>query len=202
MKFPGLIILILVLSIACISQTVKCDEQTGFVLNSEKPSVYIEFEQFGKADDWGNARLAEINIKPAIKKGNDVWLRLYNNSCWDISFRTLSMYMSKVPDPSNPGKFKIVFGYIQDDSAANVAYVAEEQDRKHVPWGGDSFSISRLASGHSLVFPIYRDHLEKDRSIFVDFNYGWEKDKWSYNLAPEHRAFFWGYRLEEVKKKK
>jgi hypothetical protein len=179
---------------------VVCDQPNTFVINKEKPSVYIEFEQFGKADDWGNAKLGEVSQKPKIEKGKDIWLRLYNNSCWDISFKTLSGYMYVEPDPANPGKIKFVFD-IRDGAAANVVYTSEEQDGKVVPWGGDSFSRSHLLSGRSLVFPVYREHLEKGRSIYVDFNYGWEENKFSNNLAPDHHAFFWGYRLEEVKGK-
>lgn len=201
MRFTCIAIFTLMLFLDTFAQTSNCSEETGYALNPEKPSIYIEFEQFGKADDWGNERLAGISSKPEIKKGYDVWLRLYNNSCWDITFLTLSMYMAKTPDPSNPGKFKFAFGQVQDGNAANVAYVAEEQDRKLVPSGNHTFSVSRLAKGHSLIFPVYRDHLEKNRSIFVDFNYSWETKKWSNNLSPEHRAFFSGYRLEEAKKK-
>ena len=179
---------------------VVCERPNTFVINKDKPSVYIEFEQFGKADNWGNAKLGEVSQEPKIQKGKDIWLRLYNNSCWDISFKTLSGYTYFVPDPTNPGKVKLAFD-IKDGAAANVVYKSQEQDGKVVPWGGDSFSLSHLLPGRSLIFPVYREHLEKDRSIYVDFNYGWEEDKFSNNLAPDHHAFFWGYRLEEVKSK-
>src|SRR6478672_9681901 len=66
---------------SCYGQSPKCGETTGFVLNPDKPSVYLEFEQFGRADDWGSYRLGEPMKKPDIKKGDDVWLRLFNNSC-------------------------------------------------------------------------------------------------------------------------
>jgi len=178
-----------------------CEKPNTYVIDSEKPSVYLEFEQFGNADGWGNAKLAEISQKPKIEKGSDIWLRLYNNSCWEITFSTLSMYLSRIPDPANPGKFKPAFGMVEDGNAANVVYVAAEQNGTVVPWGGDVSSMSRLASGASLVFPVYRQHLEKNRSIYVPFNYGWEKDKWSNNWAPEHHSFFWGYRMEEIRKK-
>ena len=194
------ILFVLFFTFTGIAQTDKCGEATGYVLNVDKPSVYIEFEQFGKADDWGTYRLGEQMKKPEIKKGNDVWLRLYNNSCWEITFRSLSSYIRTVPDPANPGKIKLAFDLL-GGTAVNVAYVAQEQDGTQVPWGGDSFSISGLPSGRSIVFPVYRQHLEKSRSIYVPFNYGWEKDKFSENLSPDHHSFFWGYRLEEVKKK-
>ena len=178
----------------------KCDAQTGYSVNPDKPSIYIEFEQLGKADEWGSYRLGEPMKKPEITKGDDVWLRLYNNSCWEITFRSLSGYMQLVDDSANPGKKKLSFDLI-DGAGVNVAYVSEEQDGRHVPWGGDNSSTSGLLPGRSLVFPVYKEHLAKSRSIYVPYNYGWEKDKWGSNLPPEHRSFFWGYRMEEVKKK-
>jgi len=198
-------VLLLTMSIALLGsmfaqRPAVCEQPNTYVIDKLKPSVYLEFEQFGKADGWGSAKLGEVSQKPRIQKGKDVWLRLYNNSCWDIKFRTLSGYTHLVADPANPGGRKLAFD-IPDGSGANIVYRAEEQDGKTVPWGGDSFSSSYLPSGRSLVFPVYREHLEKDRSIYVSFHYGWEEDKFSNNLAPDHHSFFWGYRLEEVKNK-
>jgi hypothetical protein len=194
------ILSILLLNLASVAQTMKCVEDTGYALDPKKPTVYLEFEQFGKAGDWGSYKLGEPMKRPEIKKGEDVWLRLYNNSCWDLTFRSLSTYLQLLDDPANPGKKKLSFD-LADGIAVNVAYVSEEQDRKVVPWGGDNFSISRLPSGRSIVFPVYKEHLEKNRSIYVPYNYSWEKDSWSNNLPPEHHSFFWGYRMEEIKKK-
>jgi hypothetical protein len=177
-----------------------CEQPNTYFIDSQKPSVYLEFEQFGKANDWLQSRLGEVSEKPKIEKGKDIWLRLYNNSCWDLKIPTFSMYISKVPDPANPGKSKIAFA-IQNGAAANVFYNVEEQDRTGVLWGGDSYSITVLRPGTSIVFPVFREHLEKDRSIYVNFNYGWETKQFSNNLDPLHRSFFWGYRLEEQKEK-
>ncbi len=198
--FSVSICLLSLLTLNMFAQVKTCDQSTDYVIDKEKPSVYIEFEQFGKADDWQRARLGGVSKKPEIKKGNDVWLRLYNNSCWDIKFNTLSGSIHFEPDPANPDKKKLAFD-ILDGAAVSVVYTSEEQDRKVVPWGGDSFSQSFLPSGRSLVFPVYKMHLEKSRSIYVAFNYGWEKKIFSNNLAPDHHSFFWGYRLEEEKKR-
>lgn len=200
MKILSYIALICIFVSNVLPQQAKCDEETGYRLNTDKPTIYIDFEQFGKASDWGSYRLGEPMKKPDIKKGNDIWLRLYNNSCWEITFRSLSSYMQLVPDPNNPEKKKLSFELI-DGAAVKVSYVSQEQDGKIVPWGGDNFSITGLLPGRSLVFPVYKEHLEKSRSIYVPFNFAWEKDKWGNNLPPEHHSFFWGYRMEEVKKK-
>lgn len=194
------ICLLILLTLNMLAQVKTCDQSTGYVIDKEKPSVYIEFEQFGKADDWQSSRLGEVSKKAEIKKGNDVWLRLYNNSCWDIQVKTLSGSLHFEPDPANRVKKKLAFD-ILDGAAINVVYTSEEQDGKVVPGGGDSFSESFLPSGRSLVFPVYKMHLEKSRSIYVAYNYGWEKKIFSNNLAPDHHSFFWGYRLKEEKKK-
>lgn len=195
-----------ILLVGCVSgansQVPKpCEQPNTYLIDKEKPSVYIEFEQFGKGTDWTQSRLGEVSEKIKIEKGKDVWLRLYNNSCWDLKIPTFSMYMAKATDPANPGKFKFEFGQIQDGAVANIFYSVEEQDRKQVVWGGDMSSRSYLHPGYSVLFPVFREHLEKNRSIYMDFNYGWETKDYSNNLAPEHHAFFLGYRLEEVKSK-
>lgn len=199
MKFVALIS-ILILNVVCLAQKPKCDEETGFALDANKPTVYLEFVQFGKASDWGSYKLGEPMKKPDIKKGDDIWLRLNNNSCWGISFRSLSSIVQLIDDTENPGKKKLSFDLV-DGLAVNVAYISQEQDSKVVPWGGDTFSVSRLRSGKSIVFPVYKEHLEKQRSIYVPFNYSWETDKWGSNLPPEHHTFYWGYRLKEESKK-
>ena len=175
-----------------------CDETKNYLIDKEMPSVYLTFEQFGKATDWKQAKLGEWSDKSAIQKGDDIWLRLHNNSCWDIKFRTDSLYLSKA---KVDGKDKVIFGILEDGAIANVQYSIEEQNRKQVIYGSDTGSISGLPSGKSVLFGVFKEHLSKSRSIYVDFNYGWEVKDFSNNLAPLHRAFFWGYRLEEERGK-
>ncbi len=177
-------------------EKVVCDESTNFLIDIEKPSVYLNFEQFGKATDWKQSKLGEWSDKSKIQKGGDVWLRLHNNSCWDIKLNTDSLYISKT---RVDGKDKIVFGILEDSALANVQYHVEEQNRKQVPYGSHTSNISTLPSGKSILFGVFKEHLSNSRSIYVYFNYEWEVKSFSNNLAPEHRAFFWGYRLEEEK---
>ncbi len=191
--------LMFVLNLAAYSQQKNvCDETTNFLIDKEMPSVYLTFEQFGKATDWTQAKLGEWSDKSKIKKGDDIWLRLHNNSCWNIKFRTDSLYISKA---KVDGKDKIVFGILEDGALANVQYSVEELDRKQVSYGGDTANISTLPSGKSVLFGVFKEHLFNSRSIYVDFNYGWEVKDFSNNLAPLHRAFYWGYRLKEESRK-
>ncbi len=176
-----------------------CENIKDYRLDKNNPTVYLTFERFGKAKgDWRQSKLGEWSDKSKIEKGNDVWLRLHNNSCWEISFRTDSLYISKTVS-EDPNKPKIVFGVLEDSAIANIQYRIEEQDRKQVLYGSHTASLSSLPSGQSVLFCVFREHLSNSRSIYVDFNYEWEKDNWSNNLAPLHRSFFWGYRLEEEK---
>jgi hypothetical protein len=179
-------------------QKTACDATTNFLVDKEKPGVFLTFEQFGKATDWTQSKLGEWSNKSAIQKGDDVWLRLHNNSCWDIKFRTDSLYISKT---TVDGKFKAIFGILEDGAIANIQYNVEEQNRKQVPYGSDMANISSLPSGKSVLFGVFKGHLSRSRSIYVDFNYGWEEKSFSNNLEPMHRSFFWGYRLEEEKEK-
>lgn len=201
MAILRLIAVVIVISFCCLSafaQSRKCDEMSGFVLDSKNPSIYINFERFGKASDWKESKLGEWSDKSAIKDGNDVWLRIHNNSCWDITFTTDSLYISKsVVD----GKFKPVFGVLDDGAIANVQYRIEEQDRQQVTYGAHGGNISSLPSGRSVLFGVLKEHLENNRSVYVPFQYGWESRRFSSNLEPQHRSFFWGYRLEEEKDK-
>jgi hypothetical protein len=175
-----------------------CDETTNYLIDKTMPSVYLTFEQFGKATDWKQAKLGEWGDKSTIQKGDDVWLRLHNNSCWDIKFKTDSSYISKT---TVDGKLKLIYGILEDGALATIQYSVEEQNRKQVPYGSDMSSLSSLPSGKSVLFGVFKEHLSKSRSIYVDFNYGWEVKDFSNNLAPLHRAFFWGYRLEEEREK-
>lgn len=173
-----------------------CNETANYLIDKEMPSVYLTFEQFGRATDWKQAKPGEWSDKSAIQKGDDIWLRLHNNSCWDIRFRTDSLYIKKT---TVDGKFKPIFGVLEDGAIANVQYSVEEQNRQEVSYRSHGGNFSNLPSGKSILFGVFKEHLAKSRSIYVDFTYGWEVKDFSNNLAPLHRAFFWGYRLEDEK---
>lgn len=175
-------------------QKATCDETTNYLIDKDMPSVYINFEQFGKATIWTQSKIGEWSDKSKIEKGKDVWLRLHNNSCWEITFNADSLYLSKT---TVDGKFKVIYGALEDGALANIQYRVEEQNRKQVAYGSDMGNVSSLPSGKSVLFGVFKDHLSNSRSIYVDFNYDWEVKDFSNNLAPLHRAFFWGYRLEE-----
>jgi len=166
-------------------------------LSRDHPAIYLTFERRGKGIDPMQSRLGETGDTELSKqKGDDIWLRLHNNCRWAILFPTWSLYVGKRLAPFRLSDGRSVLS-LTDDIEVNARYVVAEQNSKTVPYGGDSYSSSWLAPGRSVIFSVAREHLAHDRSIYLYFNYEWERsENWSYNLAPEHRVMYWGYRLE------
>jgi len=195
--FSLFIILVALSTLAFSQQTQPCNASKDVRIVKDKPTIYLSFERFGKATNPLDSKLFEPTTKSKSKeKGDDVWLRLHNNSCWEIQFVTESLYVSKVAAANGSDKPKILFGILDDDIEVNIKYVVLEDDGKQVPYGTDMGSISRLPSGRSVLFCVHRAHLSKGRSIYVSFNYEWEEDKYSNNIAPIHRSEYYSYRLE------
>jgi hypothetical protein len=166
-------------------------------ISKEHPAIYITFERRGKAINPMKSRMAETGETSKSKeKGEDYWLRLHNNSRWAILFPTWSLYFGKKVPPYRLSDGKSILG-LSDGMEVNTKYQVVEDDGRVVPYGGDSYSQSWLPPGRSVIFSVSREHLSKGRSIYVYFNYEWESGQvYSNNLAPEHRAMYWGYRLE------
>jgi hypothetical protein len=167
-------------------------------ISKDKPGVYTTFERLGKAPNPMDARLAETGEPSKSKeKGNDVWLRLHNNTRWAIGFRTWSSYFGKNVTPYRLPNGANSFG-LGDSMEVNVVYQVAESDGKVVPYGGDNSSYSLLPSGRSIIFSVRRDHLSKGRFIYVEFDYEWEFGQtYSNNMAPVHRSEYYGNRLQD-----
>lgn len=165
-------------------------------LSKDHPAIYITFERRGKAINPMDSRLAETGeTSKSQEKGNHIWLRLHNNCRWAILFPTWSLYIGKKVSPHRLSDGTSVLG-LSDGMEVNAMYQVVDDDGKIVPYGGDMHSLSWLPPGHSVIFSVSREHLSKDRSIYVYFNYEWERgEQYSNNLSPEHRSMYWGYRL-------
>jgi hypothetical protein len=156
--------------------------------------VYLTFERFGKALDPSQSRIAETQVatSESKKKGNDVWLRLHNNTRWSIAFRTWSYYFGKITKPYRPGEgssFRLT-----DGMEVNTIYAVIESDGRRVPASSDTYNVSWLPPGRSVIFSVRREDLLHDRFIYVGFNYEWEmKDKSPGNGEPSHRVEFHPY---------
>lgn len=167
-------------------------------ISKDHPAIYITFERRGKAINPMDSRLAETGETSKSKeKGEDYWLRLHNNSRWAILFPTWSLYVGKRVSPFRLSDGASVLG-LSDGMEVNARYTVVEDDSRDVPYGGDSYSQSWLPPGRSVIFSVSREHLSKERSIYIYFNYEWERGEvYSNNLSPEHRSMYWGYRLRE-----
>ena len=109
------------------------------------------------------------------QKGSDVWLRLHNNTCWPIELLTFGMYLPKKRPDEKPVDWIKRARYLGNDTEISVAYDVQEKDGRHHFSPFDSFSVSRIPPGVSVIFSVAREDLSKERSIFVDFNYEWRR---------------------------
>lgn len=165
-------------------------------VSKNRPSVFLTFERFGKAINPMEARLAEKGgTSKSKEKGEDIWLRLHNNTRVLIEIPTWSLYLTRYQRPDGSTAFGL-----SDGMEVSALYGVLESDGRHVLYGGDSFSNSLLPPGRSVIFSVSRDHLSKNRSIFVWFRYEWEWESrlgYAEGKEPSHRAEFYSYQLPE-----
>jgi hypothetical protein len=174
-RFFAILIALLITASRLFSQTATpCGGSNSYVADSNYPSVYLAFERFGRWEPNPGQ-----DGEPTIVKGDEVWLRLRNNSCGSIRFEGFS---------NSHGTTLVGKSY----------YVAAESDGKYIPQSyGDTRLGLSLPAGSAFLFPVKKEHLTNLRSIFVEFEYGWEKA----NVRnPIHRAFF-RRSVEELKSK-
>ena len=191
-KLLLLIIVLLGASTVGFSQSAPpCDAFNDVRIDKTNPGVYLTFERLGKAVNPLDTRLMEPGSTSKPKqKGSDVWLRLHNNTCWTIHILTFSMYLPKrKPDEKTIDWIKRA-GYLENGSEMSLNYYVQEKGGRRLFSPFDSFSISHIPPGVTVIFSVAREALSKERSIFVDFNYSWEADERGFNRTnePQHRV--------------
>src|SRR6266446_3324711 len=98
---PPIIILLAVSTLGFSQSAPPCDASKDVRIDKNNPGVYLTFERLGKAVNPLDTRLMEpSNGSKAKDKGDDVWLRLHNNTCWSIQLLTFSMYLPKERKPN------------------------------------------------------------------------------------------------------
>lgn len=198
----ALVLLSGVATVGLPAQAPRALSDNDFRISADKPPIYLTFERRGRGIDRLNSRMLETGEKTVSKQtGSDVWLRLHNNSRWAVSFATWSAYFSPVAPTYSlmSGDRVYVLG---DGTEVNAKYQAVEQDGRIVAYGGDMEYVSWLPPGRSILFSVSSSHLSRGRSVYLYFNYEWERaHSYSYNLAPEHRVMYWSYRLKNDEKK-
>jgi hypothetical protein len=196
-----LIIVLLVASTVAFSQSVpQCDASKDARIDKNHPGVYLTFERLGKAVNPLDTRLLEpSDTSESKQKGSDVWLRLHNNTCWTIQILTFSMYLPKrKPDETNIDWIKRA-GSLENNAEISLNYYVQEKDGRRLFSPFDSFSVSRIQPGVSVIFSVSREALSNERSIFVEFNYSWEVDERGFTRAnePQHRLQYRSYDLQD-----
>lgn len=191
------IIVLLTASTVGLSQSSSpCDASKDARIDKNQPGVYLTFEHLGKAVNPLDTRLMEpSDASNSKQKGNDVWLRFHNNTCWPIRFRTFSMYLPKRKPNEKPAEWVKRMGYVENDQEISLLFDVHERDgQRHIsPF--DSFSVSLLSPGVSVIFSVPREALSKERSVFVRFNYAWEDDERGSTRTnePQHRVEYRSY---------
>lgn len=169
-------------------------------IDDTKPTVYFSFEK------------VELTTLLGLKqKERAVKLRLHNNSSWAIRFKEQgALYQQQWNDGGSYRSLRLgdgsqVSGFFSGKEY-NLCYGRDVHSfeafhKKSYPkpfYNEHSCRTNAwLASGESIVLTIRRDLLAKYTSIFVYYNYEWERDKTDpeesiiRNKEPQHRVLFY-----------
>lgn len=143
-------------------------------LKKAEPNVYISLERQGA---WQPIKRSESKSR--------VWLRLHNNSKWDIL--TCMWDIPKVyGDKDIPYEVETI-----DRLSRNKLPTMTNRE--------DSCGMEFIESGKSVVFSIPREHLSDGLAIKVQFRYEWEIDDDGFinDEEPRHFAYFYSSGLRE-----
>ena len=141
-----------------------------------KNQITISFEHFGSPKNpleqhmmESGERQESLSVQPP-DESTGVWLRLRNNSTLPISFRTDSFYLPRKNCGTKRSNGTVAPG-LCDWMEVSIQYQIAEADGKRVPFGVDMASVSILPPGSSVLFNVYRGHLQNGRVIHVHYNY-------------------------------
>lgn len=184
--------------------TAQCGIDNDVRIVKDKPTVYITFERFGKALDPNEQKMVQGDQRKKLpEKGNDVWLRIHNNTCWSINFYQYGLYLPK----QRPGEsFKDVLlkraGILEDGVETALYYSIMKGNTQIAYTGIDSVDTVSLPPGLTVLFSVDRTHLSAKQSVRVRFNYSWEykhgnEPRGYINNEPDHYIEFSDYDLKE-----
>jgi hypothetical protein len=180
----------------CAQQNALNKTREPIRLIKSKPSVYITFECNGR-------------IEP-LKSGESnerIWLRLHNNTRWEISFCTFGV-------PEAYGEVGMYYEverstFQESGFGDNSQKVRDNTTKKEIPelpigYRSHFCSVFRLSPGEEAVFSVPREHLVENLSVRIAFNYGWEDTK---NIIisgrePAHNVYFFAADMPSNKDKK
>ena len=201
----GLILLAAVFAVA--QPPTSCGASNDVRIVKDKPTVYLTFERFGKALNLDEQKMLQSDRRgKSQQKGNDVWLRVHNNTCWTISLIQYGMYMPKQQPGEAPGeRFKRIG--ILDEGAETGLFYAVMKDGNQIGYSGiDSYDHVRLLPSRTTLFSVTRDSLKDQQSIRISFIYDWEfqrgAERKGYTVnEPRHYIEFSAYDLKTQSEK-
>ena len=127
--------------------------------------VEISFESRGALLDLKNLRLAESGTPPPMEAtGDDYLLRLSNHAPFAIAVPTQSSYLAQPLEPVPVSPTSYAFA-ARDGVVAAILF--EGFDGRY--GFGDLSGVSFLPPGRSLLFPVPKRYLKRDRLIFIEF---------------------------------
>ncbi len=149
-------------------------------IDDAKPTVYLSVER---------------------KDEQTLRCRLYNNTTWAISVRTVSYYFkwNRTLRLSNGIS---VYSLPTDDEIESLHYYIEKeptaQGKLKAPelHYGDSSATSWIPPRESITFSVPAIYLRPGLVLYVPFNYEWElSNQMIFGNEPEHRVYFRGVDL-------
>jgi hypothetical protein len=192
------IILVALSLLAFAQQTQPCSATKDVRIVKDKPTIYITFESFGKAINLPEQKLIEQSKSASSKEqGQDIWLRIHNNTCWQLKFIQFGLHLPKQKANENPGERFKRLGILDDGDETGLFYTVVKADGKSFYVGIDSYDYVTLQAGNSLLFSVAREHLSKGQSVQVRFYYQWEFQPGQVTNEPEHKIEFRRFDLEE-----
>ena len=118
--------------------------------------------------------------------GDDVWLRLRNNSRWAVAIRTEEPF--RINEPDKWGGRRDALGLLEGVEVSPAYEIERYPAEQSVYHNGCTFSESWVPSGRSVLFKVARAGLTGVAKLRVNFRYEWELDD-----APEpgHYVYFY-----------
>jgi hypothetical protein len=130
----------------------------------DRPHVFINYERQG-------------NIAPMYEGESNarIWLRLHNNSKWQIMFCSGAV-------PKEYGEAEITYELERYKGMGDVSGTRSS----------DICAYRLLKSGDSVLFSIPREHLTEGVALKIQFRYIWENDTDGSDnlLEPKHFVYF------------
>lgn len=158
-------------------------------VSKQHPTVYVTFEKYGKAiSPWEEGSNSTGEPLKSTESGDDIWLRLHNNTHWAIELTTREFYMGsrtvmhRTANGSNvPGLgegMEINAVYEVAEATGSVVSVRESDV--------GTFFTSILPPGRSVLFSVRHEYLSGGRKIYINFRYEWEQGN-HVGREPTHR---------------